>query len=195
IIAFEEHVDYWDQQGWRDPFSSAQWTQRQQDYAATFKNDGVYTPQMVVDGRTEFVGSSASKLGAAIEDAVKQPKVGVAVSPKETDASKIQLNINVKVFPDPAPREAQVWLAVTESGLHSNVLQGENAGRDLHHAAVVRSLRKVGDAKTKQESSFSGDQEVRIDSHWKRENLRFVVFVQDPKSRHILGAASVRMAQ
>ena len=161
IIALEEHVDYWDQLGWRDPFSSAQWTQRQQDYAASFKNDGVYTPQMVVDGRAEFVGSSQSQARSAIAEAGIQPKADVVISTKEAAPSQVQIKIVVKMIPAPAPREAQIWLAVTESGLHSNVLHGENAGKDLHHAAVVRSLRKVGDAKTNQESSYSGEQEVR----------------------------------
>lgn len=195
IITLEEHVDYWDQLGWRDPYSSPQWTQRQQDYAASFKNDGVYTPQMVVDGRSEFVGSSQSQAHSAIADAGLQPKADVAISANQAAPSQIQLKINVKMLPAPASHDAQVWLAVTESGLHSNVLRGENAGEDLHHAAVVRSLRKVGDAKTNQESSFSGEQEVLLDAAWKTENLRLVVFVQDPKSRHILGAASVRMMQ
>ena len=195
IIALEEHVDYWDQLGWRDPFSSAQWTQRQEDYAASFKNNGVYTPQMVVDGRAEFVGSSQSQARSAIADAGLQPKADVAISAKVAAPSQVQIKIDVKMLPAPAPRDAQVWLAVTESGLHSNVLHGENAGEDLHHAAVVRSLRKVGDAKTSQESSYSAEQEVRLDAGWNRDNLRFVVFVQDPKSRHILGAASVHMVQ
>jgi hypothetical protein len=194
IITLEEHVDYWDQLGWHDPFSSAQWTQRQQDYAVSFKNDGVYTPQMVVDGRTEFVGSSQSQARSAIADAGQQPKADVTILTKE-EALQVRIKVDVKMLPAPAPHEAQVWLAVTESGLHSNVLRGENAGEDLHHAAVVRSLRKVGNAKTNQEFSFSGEQEVRLDAGWKRENLKFVAFVQDPKSRHILGAASARMAQ
>lgn len=194
IIALEEHVDYWDQLGWRDPFSSPQWTRRQQDYAASFKKDGVYTPQMVVDGRAEFVGSSQSQARSAIADAGLQPKADVAISTKEAAPSEVQIRIEVKMLPAPAPR-AQVWLAITESGLHSNVLRGENAGEDLHHAAVVRSLRKVGDAKTNLESSYSAEQEIRLDAGWKRENLRFVVFVQDPKSQHILGAASARMTQ
>src|SRR5213083_248603 len=79
IIALEEHVDYWDQQGWRDPFSSAQWTERQQDYAAAFRNDGVYTPEMVVDGRAEFVGSSQSRARSAIAEAVREPKAEVTL--------------------------------------------------------------------------------------------------------------------
>src|SRR5579859_6872600 len=79
IIALEEHVDYWDQLGWRDPFSGRQWTERQQDYAAVFRNDGVYTPQMVVDGRAEFVGSSQSRARSAIAEAVREPKAEVTL--------------------------------------------------------------------------------------------------------------------
>jgi len=148
-----------------------------------------------VDGRAEFVGSSQSQARSAIVEAGIQPKADVVISTKEAAPSQVQIKIVVKMIPAPAPRDAQIWLAVTESGLRSNVQHGENAGKDLHHAAVVRSLRKVGDAKTNQETSYSGEQEVRLDAGWKRENLRFVVFVQDSKSRHILGAASVHMVQ
>jgi hypothetical protein len=195
IIALEEHVDYWDQLGWRDPFSAAQWTERQQDYASSFGNEGIYTPQMVVDGRTEFVGSSQSRARSAIAEAVQLPKAEVALSNLEAAGGQVRVKIDVKMLPSPGTREAQVWLAVTESGLHSNVKRGENAGEDLHHAAVVRSLRKVGDAKASQETAYSGEQEMRLDSVWKQENVRVVAFVQDAKSRHILGAAAVRLKQ
>jgi hypothetical protein len=195
IIALEEHVDYWDGLGWRDPFSSAQWTERQQNYASSFGNEGIYTPQMVVDGRTEFVGSSQSRARSAIAEAVQQPKAEVALSNVNTVEGQVRVKIEVKMLPSPAARDAQVWLAVTEVGLHSDVKRGENAGEDLHHAAVVRSLRKVGDAKASQETAYSSEQEMRLDSGWKQENLRVVAFVQDAKSRHILGAAAVRLKQ
>src|SRR5215469_7788691 len=68
IIALEEHVDYWDHLGWMDPFSSAEWTRRQQDYSGAFRRDGEYTPQMVVDGREEFVGSRSDLAARALED-------------------------------------------------------------------------------------------------------------------------------
>ncbi len=195
VIALEEHVDYWDQLGWRDPFSGAQWTERQEQYANSFGNEGVYTPQMVVDGRAEFVGSSQSKAKSAIAEAAQLPKAEVVLSGSDLGAEKSNLRIDVKMLPGAGIRDAQVWLAVTETGLHSNVKAGENSGADLHHAAVVRSLRRVGDAKAGKEAAYSGEQEVRLDSTWKRENLRVVVFVQDPKSRHILGAASMRVKQ
>ena len=195
VIALEEHVDYWDQLGWRDPFSGAQWTARQQEYASLFGNEGVYTPQMVVDGRAEFVGSSQGKAKSAIVEAAVQPKAEVVLTGLDGSAEKAHIRIVVAKLPSVTTRDAQVWLAVTETGLHSNVRAGENSGQDLHHAAVVRSLRKVGDAKVGKDVAYSAKQEVRLDSTWKQENLRVVVLVQDPKSRHILGAASLRLKQ
>ncbi len=194
IIALEEHVDYWDQLGWRDPFSSARWTERQQDYAAAFRNDGVYTPQMVVDGRAEFVGSSQSRARSAIAEAVREPKAEVTLLCGSTSDGKAKVSIAVKMLPEPEPQKAQVWLVVTETGLHSNVSRGENAGEDLHHAAVVRSLRKVGETAPNHDAAYSGEHDVQLDPGWKKENLRVVAFVQDAKTRHILGAASVHLA-
>src|SRR5260370_28656500 len=80
IIALEEHVDYWDHEGWIDPFSSGQWTQRQQVYAAGFADHGVYTPELVVDGRTGSVGSHQSHAYRAIASAVSQPRTDISVS-------------------------------------------------------------------------------------------------------------------
>jgi hypothetical protein len=195
IIALEEHVDYWDHLGWRDPFSSPQFTQRQEDYSAAFRTDSVYTPQMVVDGRAEFVGSSQSNARNAISEASRQEKAEVTLSQVQTTGSTVRLKIDVKMLPSAASHEAQVWLAVTESELHSNVKHGENAGEDLHHAAVVRSMRKVANAKPGDATAYSGEQDVVLDSSWKRQDTRVVVFVQDAKSRHILGAAATHLAQ
>ena len=195
IIALEEHVDYWDQLGWRDPFSGRQWTERQEDYANVFGNAGVYTPQMVVDGRVEFVGSSQNKARNAIAEAAKEPKTEVAISDVKFAGEKLQAGVEVKMFAAPLTHAATVWVAVTESGLHSNVKAGENAGEDLHHASVVRSLRKAGEADSRGEIAYSGKQELRLDPAWKRENLRLVVFVQDSKSQHILGATSARLTE
>jgi hypothetical protein len=195
IIALEEHVDYWDHLGWHDPFSSPQFTQRQEDYSAAFRTDSVYTPQMVVDGRTEFVGSSQGNARTAISEASRLEKAEITLLQVQTNGLAARLRIDVKMLPSAASREAQVWLVVTESELHSNVKHGENAGEDLHHAAVVRSMRKVANAKPGDATAYSGEQEVVLDSSWKRQDTRLVVFVQDAKSRHILGAAATHLAQ
>src|SRR5712675_2349631 len=85
VIALEEHVDYWDHQGWVDPFSSAQWTQRQRDYALRFPDHGVYTPELVVNGRSGFVGSRASETYRAITGAVGQAHTDIVVSILKSD--------------------------------------------------------------------------------------------------------------
>jgi hypothetical protein len=90
---------------------------------------------------------------------------------------------------------AEVWLAITETELHSSVTRGENAGEELRHAAVVRFMRKIGEAKADGETSFAADVSVPFQKEWKRENLRAVLFVQEKKSRRILGAAEIRMGQ
>jgi len=90
---------------------------------------------------------------------------------------------------------AEVWLAITETGLTSSVTRGENAGEELRHAAVVRSMRKIGEAKGDSEASFAGDVSVSLQKEWKRENLKAVLLVQEKKSRRILGAAEIRIGQ
>ncbi|MFI5057823.1 MAG: DUF1223 domain-containing protein [Candidatus Acidiferrales bacterium] len=195
IIALEEHVDYWDQLGWRDPFSSAEWTGRQESYAAAFGNGSVYTPQMVVDGRTEFAGSREWEARRVIEEMAGKAKVDVRVTPAETGKDRAQFTVHVgKLTGMTGDDIGEVLFAITETGLHSAVTRGENAGEDLHHAAVVRTLRRIGVANAKDaETAFAGEASVSFDRSWKRDNLRAVVFVQEKKSRKILGAAEIKV--
>jgi len=195
IIALEEHVDYWNHDGWIDPFSSSEWTERQQDYAALFKNDP-YTPELVVDGHSPFVGSNARKAEFEIEKAAHGPKTEIVIKPGNAEA-KGSRHFTVsagKLTPSAAGDVAEVWLAVTEDGLHSSVSLGENAGHVLHHVATLRSLRKIGIADANGATvSFTGDPLVKFDSHWDPANLRVTVFIQQKKGRQILGAASTQI--
>jgi hypothetical protein len=197
ILALEEHVDYWDNGGWVDPFSSAAATERQTSYAVALGNGNTYTPQMIVDGQTEFVGSREGQARGAIGEAARGNKLEVTVTSVERAADETEV-FGVKVGDVSAfdVRHApEVWLAITESGLHSNVRGGENSGEDLHHAAVVRRLNKIGTVKPAAAGgdSFSSEERVKLNGGWKRENLRAVVFVQEPGSKKILGAASVQL--
>ena len=197
LIALEEHVDYWDDQGWADPFSSRDWTSRQYVYSGTLGNRTPYTPQMVVDGTVEFVGSHPQKARQAILEAAGKPKVPVTLERRSANkAGAGDFSVKVGKLEGTAKRDAaEVWLVITETGLHSAVTRGENAGEDLHHAAVVRSMRKIGEAKGDGETSFAGEVSVPLQKEWRRENLRAVLFVQEKKSRRILGAAEIRIAQ
>jgi hypothetical protein len=195
IVAMEEHVDYWDQLGWRDPFSSHEWTWRQESYATAFGNGNVYTPQMVVDGRAEFVGSREWEAKRVIEKQARKAKTNVSLTIAKSSDDKERFSVRVGKLMDPrADDTSEVWLAITETGLHSEVTRGENAGEDLHHAAVVRTLRKIGVANAKDpETSFTGEAAVAFDRNWKRDNLRAVVFVQEKISRQIVGAAETKV--
>ena len=197
LIALEEHVDYWNDGGWTDPFSSRDWTERQYVYAGALKNRNPYTPQMVVDGTVEFVGNHPPKAREAIVSAASKVKIPVMLAPGSPKGlGKESFSVKTgKLEGATKGDSAEVWLVVTETGLHSAVTRGENAGEDLHHAAVVRSMRKIGEAKADGETSFTGDASVSLQKEWKRENLRAVVFVQEKKSRRILGAAEIRIGQ
>ncbi|MGC1964973.1 MAG: DUF1223 domain-containing protein [Candidatus Acidiferrales bacterium] len=194
VIGLEEHVDYWNHDGWIDAYSSPEWTQRQLDYGARLTSEP-YTPQMVVDGENQFVGSDARDASLAIRKAASSPKTGVEISANPPDAKGVQsFAVAIKKLAGDTPGDvAEVWLAVTEDGLRSSVNRGENAGHVLAHVATLRSLHKIGVAEGNQATVFTGDARVKFDSHWNRENLTVVVFVQERRSRKIIGAASVRI--
>jgi len=180
VIALEEHVDYWDHQGWRDPFSSADFTARQQRYAQALHIEAPYTPQMVIDGRLEFVGNDSQRALHELASAAHNPKTPVHLT--------VNGNAALTVHIDPAPASATVFLAIAETGLASDVARGENAGRNLKHSAVVRKLTPIG--KLQPGEPFSAGPALKLDKRWKLENLRAVVFVANATGK-VLGAAEL----
>lgn len=193
VVALEEHVDYWDDQGWRDPFSSHNWTTRQDAYADVLGNKNPYTPQIVVDGSVECSGGQQQLAVQTIVKESAQAKTPVTLSQGQA-AKPGSENFSVqigKLLTTAKGGAAEVWLAITETGLHSSVTRGENAGHELQHAAVVRSMRKIGEAKPDREVAFSGDAAIPIRNEWKRENLKAVALVQEKNSMRILGAAEI----
>jgi hypothetical protein len=197
ILALEEHVDYWNDLGWADPFSSKQMTLRQKEYAAAFKHGSSYTPQMVVDGQFEFVGSRSDEAQQTIATAATQARAAVSVirGPGNLVGGGGDWVVSIRRLALGSNDTAEVWLAVTETRLRSNVAAGENAGRLLAHAAVVRQLTKLGVADGRAEEAFAGSAKINLRSGWKKENLRVVVFVQEKNSRHILGASSLKVVE
>ncbi len=196
IIPLGEHVDYWDKQGWRDPFSSNAFSVRQVEYANALHVESPYTPQMIVNGRDEFVGSdygaAAAAVAKAARDAARQLHVSVTLDP--ASGTVVPLHIQADSPAGEGLRgAADVFVAVTENGLSSHVGAGENKGRDLHHTAVVRSLTRVGGIAAKART-WSGGGEVAMERQWKAQATTIIVFVQDHSSRAILGAGSARLS-
>lgn len=189
-IAIEEHVDYWDQLGWRDPFSSHRWTERQQQYAEAVRRDGIYTPQFIVDGRSEMAGSSPRKARQDIVEASRISNADLRLAVLGVSQSSAEVLVTVGNIP-PEARSPELWLAITERGLSSDVLRGENQGRNLTHAAILRSLTRIRNGTASNSSgSVETKASVAFNPAWKRENVRLVVFLQDRKTLHIIGAAA-----
>lgn len=188
VIALEEHVDYWDHLGWRDPFSSADFTARQQRYAESLHVESPYTPQMVIDGRLEFVGNDSNRALHELANAARTPKTPVHVAVRDYSPDRVSLDVHA----DAAGSSGDVWLALAETGLSTDVARGENAGRNLKHSAVVRKLSAIGTVKAGE--PFSAEPLVKLAKQWKPENLRAVVFVQDASGK-VLGAAEVALAR
>jgi hypothetical protein len=197
VIAIEEHVDYWDGLGWKDPFSSPAWTRRQREYAAAFRNGSVYTPQMVVDGQAEFVGSRKRQSEQEISAEARRTKTEVIVTSNRSGAEETpRFSVRVgKLMGGTSGDFAEIWLGVAENNLESEVRGGENAGEHLRHSSVLRTLAKIGVAEAGKDESFSGNPLVRLDHAWKPENTRVIVFVQERKSRKILGASEADLSR
>jgi len=187
VIALGEHVDYWDQLGWKDRFSSPLFSARQQDYGKAFHLESVYTPQIVVNGGKEVLGSDSRAVQEAIRAASKEPHAEVAISM----TSPQTVSFRVAKLP-PGSHEADILLGVAESGLVTPVLGGENSGHQLRHAGVVRSLTSVGRLDPKRPGEYTATARLNLRADWNRSNLKLVLFVQDRTTRRILGAASVK---
>jgi hypothetical protein len=189
VIALEEHVDYWNQLGWRDPYSSLDFSTRQQDYASKLRNGSVFTPQMIVDGTVEVIGSRDHEARLAIQRAASAPKAKLTLEPSSApDKSGATFNVRVENLPPGINASSvELWVAVTEKSLQTNVKAGENSGETLQHADVVRSLQKV---KAFKNADNAGTQfTVNFKDAWNPANLRVIAFLADKNNRHILGAA------
>ena len=192
IIPLSQHVDYWDRLGWPDPFSSPRFTARQRDYAAAFDAPSIYTPQMVVDGRVGLVGSRGAEARAAIRDTRDRLRVPVRIDVAGHPNSRV-VEVATAIGPDRAGASAEalgVWLAITESGLVTDVSAGENRFRRLHHTGVVRHLERIDTLSPDAVRDGSPARaRLRLDPDWDRGRLRAVVFLQERESRRIAGAA------
>lgn len=188
VIPLGMHVTYWDELGWKDPASLPDATARQQAYSRVFGADRVYTPQAVVDGREELVGSDEDGVRRALERAAKQPHARVAVTAAFDGADTIVARVSASDLPSDAKDHIYIRLYITENGLTSVVRRGENGGRTLNHDAVVR--REVPFATTTWPQLPTSIEISGIRREWRHDHLQIVAVVQAEKTRRIWGAAT-----
>jgi hypothetical protein len=193
ILTLEEHVDYWNTLGWRDRFSSQQFSARQTAYIDRLQLSSEYTPQMIVDGSDQFAGSDVVHALRSIARAASTPKLTLSLSPLRVDGDRIAGQVR---FPRPSASrrksarvpDADVYAALVQSVASTQVLAGENVGETLHHVSVVREMQRIG--------SLSQAASTRLKfclnppGDTAPANLRVVVFVQRAGQGAILGAAA-----
>jgi hypothetical protein len=187
IVPLALHVDYWDAIGWPDPFSSAQATQRQRGYASF--GSGSYTPQAVIDGRAETIGSRRGRVEQAIAEAAKRPHASIAIDvPAKVGASRsFEVTLKIGALPPAATSDAELLVALTQNAVRVAVPRGENAGKTLEHTAVTRQLVVAGPAPP---AGATLKTTLTLPAAVPAKELRIVAFVQERGSRKVLGTAT-----
>jgi hypothetical protein len=179
IIVIGEHVDYWDHQGWRDRFSSATATARQQDYKEKLHFREEYTPQAIVNGKYQVVGSDGPALGNAIRTAAGESS-GLRLDLHRASPDSFEIAVV-----NPSRRKVRLVVAIVESGLTTKVGGGENRGKELQHPSVLRRLTTIT---TSSAESFQGDARVKPEHEWNSDHLKIIALAQDAATGAILNA-------
>ena len=192
LIVLSEHVDYWNHIGWKDPYSARFYSERQSAYGRRFGLDSVYTPQMVVDGMSDFVGSNTSLANQAFEKALHRPKLPVRLSSISVTSHLLTGHLETESLDKSyGTGDADVYLVLALNRAESRVSAGENAGHNLQHVSVVRRISKIG--AVKQGQTLSQEVQVKLGPGEDSGNLRLIAFVQESQQGRVLGAAAVRV--
>jgi hypothetical protein len=192
LIVLSEHVDYWDQLGWKDPFSSSLYTARQQEYSNRFNGNGVYTPQLVVDGRFGFVGSDGREASSAIQEAIRDPKIPIAISNASRDENQVTAHIEVPAADQSLKGGRGVlYVALADNRAESHVARGENAGRSLAHVGVTRVLKQVGTIDLG--AASAKDVTLAVQPGAGESGSRLVAFIQDPETGRVLAVTAQQL--
>jgi hypothetical protein len=177
------HVNYWDNRDWRDPFSSTFATQHQKAYAAALGGRGLYTPQMVVNGRDEFIGSQAGRARASIEAALAQVSSGRLQVNARAEAGRVLVDYRLS---GPVKNDSALRLALIQAEGRGRIAGGENAGRSLRHVHVVRAFDTLpASAAGSGKTVLNWPSDVAIAD---RAGASVIAYVQERGSLHISAA-------
>jgi hypothetical protein len=192
LIVLSEHMDYWDQQGWADPYASAALTARQRGYVHALGMHEAYTPQIIVDGTTELRLQDRQQIVPILQKAATDLKIPVSIAAVKVESgAPANLDGRVEVNGNTVQRKADIYLGLALDHVLSKVLRGENRGRTLTHVAVVESLTKIGSLAPGQ--MFNQEIRVPLKPGIDPANVRMVIFVQEPGYGRVIGAAMQRM--
>lgn len=183
VYALGFHVDYWNRLGWKDVFSSADFSKRQHEYANYLHLQSVYTPQVIVNGKTEFVGSEEGPFRNALKASLqKQPNAQLTVSGLKTDKNMASFNYTTTG----ADKNTVLLIAVLQKSAQTKVERGENGGRTLSHVQIVRELQPVAI------KGNSGTANVALPHGFNTHDWEIIGLLQNKSTGAVVGAA--RMA-
>jgi hypothetical protein len=178
ILAF--HVDYWNRLGWKDIFSDAAYSQRQNQYAAWLRLQSVYTPQVVVNGSEEFVGSQEPSIRKAISNGLQDvPTAQLTLDDIRLDNGKVTWRYQTRN----AGHHTSLLAAIVQQSATSQVKAGENSGRTLSHVQIVRQLQVV-----KVKATGSGAGNLPLPAGVGTSDEEIIAFLQDDDNGHIIAA-------
>jgi hypothetical protein len=186
IIGISEHVTYWNNLGWKDPFSSPVFSDRQSVYASRLSPEGSYTPQMVLNGRDQFVGSDSSALERALRDDARRGHFALHIISSAPASDGIDVKF---AFVGNPSKPLDIIAVVADDTDRSNVLRGENVGRQLQHVSVARSMTRVARVRD------DGEQSVHVPypegfSTGNGSAHHLILLAQEPHQGAILGATT-----
>ena len=193
VVPLAYHVDYWNYLGWSDPFSSRQWSERQSAYSRAMNLSGDYTPQMVIGGDFQCVGSDSRSVSQAVAAEHSVPAVGrvsLDTIPSASGSRELQVKVNVRMLREAGTRPLQVMLAIYENGLVTKIAGGENGGRAITYDYTVRKLLPAFELHAAQGASVDKELSIDLDPSWELSHLGVAAFIQDPVSLTIEGAAA-----
>jgi hypothetical protein len=181
VIGLSFHVTYWNHLGWQDPYSNEQFTERQKAYATTMKLSSIYTPQMIVNGSAEFVGSDSGALSSAIAAALHQRPRYLLTSTATTDGKEVVIDYSV----DNDPEGELLHAAIVEPSVQNEVPRGENRGLTLKHYNVVRKLQTW---KLQKKAALKISVPADVGTYGK---AFIVLYIQNPIDWKIVGARRI----
>lgn len=178
------HVDYWDYLGWKDAFSNADYTARQQRYSAIFGADNIYTPQAIVNGEKELVGSKEGQLKSLIQQALKETvSSSIILTAKKGSGENITVSCKVT-----NPGKSSLHIALVQLMATTAVKRGENGGHTLNHINIVRAFKTIAADK-----AANAPIDIQVPGGLAAKDLNVIAFLQDDKNLKITGAAETKV--
>jgi hypothetical protein len=182
LVVLEFHVDYWDRLGWKDPFSNVAYSDRQRIYAEKFRLGSIYTPQAIVNGTHETVGSNAYKLKAFIDQNLATAEKGnLFIEPLNNNEKN---TISLKWDYRNGETNTIIHFALVQKQATINVKAGENDGRKLVHHNIVRDFTTV-------DSKRSAIVKLHIPSDLQQNDTKIIAYVQEKETGKIVATASI----